>query len=134
VPLCPPKIPHRLAWVEPGPPQWNGPGYMKIGQYYLTRNVMIYTGHLLSLKAAILYEGQSVNHWPLIAETCLHSQGRPCGIYGRQNGTEIYCTPSVFGLPLSVFTLHQSFIFLHMSTRGLTLAPINVLLLHPKDC
>jgi hypothetical protein len=99
VPLCPPKIPHRLAWVQRGPLQWIGPGYMKIGQYYLTRNVMIYTGHLLSLKVEILYHGQSVNHWLLIAETCVHSQGRPCGIYGRQNGTEIGCTPSILAFP-----------------------------------
>jgi len=26
---------------------------MKVGQYYLTRNVMIYTGHMLSLRVAI---------------------------------------------------------------------------------
>jgi len=99
VPLCPPKSPHRLAWVEPGHLQWVGLGYMKIGQCYLTRNVMIYTGHLLSLKVAILYQGQSVNHWLLIAKNCIHSQDRPCGIYGRQNGTKIDCTPSILSFP-----------------------------------
>jgi len=57
VPLRPPKIPHTLAWVEPGPLQWISPDYMKIGQYYLTRNVMIYTDDLLSSKVAILYHG-----------------------------------------------------------------------------
>jgi hypothetical protein len=48
LPLSPPKIPHRFAWIYPGPLQWICRGYMKNGQYYLTRNVMIYAGHWLS--------------------------------------------------------------------------------------
>lgn len=98
------------------------PRYMKIGQYYLTRNVMIYTDDLLSSKVAILYHGQSVNHWLLIAQTCIHSQVRPCGIYGRQNGTEIDCTPCT------------NVSYSSTSTRGWNPTQINVLLLCPKDC